>query len=153
MNSGRAERLQWYLAQTFTNSEKNAYFICFGRESGSKRSFSSRSSMSATFHFKRCSCHVPSPNVKIGIKPTTRIVAFIHGSRRGLYVVDSVFPVCWSLFNELVRSLQRFESLDLNCDLMQGKNIARWDLTESRLRTGLSSHSPTHCRGPCCPIR
>lgn len=55
---------------------------------GSRSSFSSSSSMSATFHFRRCTCHVPSANVKIGIMPIRTMVGVINGSRLALYVCE-----------------------------------------------------------------
>ncbi len=55
---------------------------------GSRSNFSSSSSMSATFHFSRCTCHVPSANVKIGMIPIKIMVGVINGSRLALYVCE-----------------------------------------------------------------
>lgn len=54
--------------------ETRSHFIRFGSRMGSRCSFSSSSSIKLIFHWRRCSCHVPKANVKIGMKPKSKIV-------------------------------------------------------------------------------
>ena len=55
-----------------------AHLIRFGSIKGSRLAFSSSSSIRASFHWSRWICHVPRPNVKIGMKPSTRVVGDVQ---------------------------------------------------------------------------
>ena len=61
-----------------------SYLTCGGKGMASRCSFSSNSSMNATFHFKRCTCQVPKAKVNIGTRPTKIMVGVTHGSRLAL---------------------------------------------------------------------